>query len=901
MFLSKKIIQLWKNKSITFKFGVGISLLLFLIVLVSLTGFFSLRYVSHLDVSIEVNTEIRRMALEMDRGMERARRLCGEFFFNYPLIGFHKAHENYAQPSVRQTAEVVSLSKALRKKINQADVSQALRRNNINLNLYLSSANRFAETSIESFEFVTLLLTPETGLEAQLENQITGLRFELGSYTDYDALFYEMGNFIHEYRIKRKRFLMQSAFNVMFELKSQIELNERLKIAKKNKIYSRLSQIRNTGNEILAIDIKIKRKLKDFVLQGEAADMVSKNLITIAGNEVKKSQQRIQEMLRLSSLILISVMLAGLVFALLIAYVLNQNITRRIVQLTNTADRMKKGDLDVRAEEGDPDELGLLGRAFNYMAVRLKELILKLEYKVEQRTIELVRSERRFRQLFEHSNSGVIVLQPVDDSQDFVIKDANKAVEKIEKIKRSEVLGQKLTEVFPGVEEFGLLEVFRRVALTGLSEQYPLCHYSDERLQGWRENSVYKLPSGEIVSVYDDKTEEMKGKEERREMAVQLERAKKMEAIGLLAGGVAHDLNNILAGIVGYPELILEDLPEDSSLAAPLRAIHDSGQRATAVVADLLTVARSVANKKTDKNLNSIVSEYMVSPEFMKLISVYPGIEYSLDLFTSEQVINCSSVHVKKCIMNLITNAVEAIDGSGTVLVSTINEVVDKSMAIKKGIKTGEYLVLKVSDTGQGIPQDNIQHIFEPFYTKKVMGKSGTGLGLAVVWNSMLDHDGAALVESSDKGTTFSLYFPVAKQETEIVGENNLEQENLMGNGEEILIVDDEPQLRVLAKRFLEKLGYMGTCVASGEEALDYIKQKKVDLVLLDMQMEPGMNGCQTYQSIIEHRPDQKAVIASGFSESDDVKKAMTLGVSEFLLKPYSRDQIGVAVKNALK
>lgn len=133
------------------------------------------------------------------------------------------------------------------------------------------------------------------------------------------------------------------------------------------------------------------------------------------------------------------------------------------------------------------------------------------------------------------------------------------------------------------------------------------------------------------------------------------------------------------------------------------------------------------------------------------------------------------------------------------------------------------------------------------------------------------------------------------------MGDNNFEQENLTGNGEEILIVDDEPQLRIIAKRFLEKMGYTGICVASGEEAVEYIKHKKVDLVLLDMQMEPGMNGCQTYQSIIEYQPDQKAVIASGFSESDDVKKAMTLGVSEFLVKPYSKDQIGVAVKNALK
>lgn len=901
MSLREKIIQVWKNLSINLKFSTGISLFLFLITLVSLTGFFPLRFVAKLNEFIVANTEIRRMALEMDRGMERARRLCGDFFYNYHLIGLAKAHEDYAQPSVRQTAEVVSISKALRKKISQPAVSLALKEHNIDLNLYLSSAERFAETSIEAFELVTLLTAPDSGLETHLENLITSLPFELSAFPRYEMLFHEIKQFLYEYRIERKRFLMQSAFNVMFKLRSRIEKSKVLTIDKRKRIIAGLEEIEAVGNQILDIDTRINRTLKDFALQGAASDLVSKRLISIAVNEVETAQNRIQEMMKLTVIIISVVTLAGLIFALLIAYVLNKGITGRIVQLTGIADRMRMGDLDARAEEGDPDELGLLGRTFNYMAARLKELVLNLEHKVELRTQELVGSERRFRELFENSNSGVVVYQPVDNGGDFIIKDANSAVEKIEKIDRGDIIGKRVTDIFTGVEELGLLEVFKRVSDTGISEKHPLSYYSDNRLAGWRENSVYRLPSGEIVAVYDDRTDEMRTKEENQEMAERLERAKKMEAIGLLAGGVAHDLNNILAGIVGYPELLLADLPEDSNLAEPIRAIHDSGLRATAVVADLLTVARSVANVKSEKKLNSLIAEYMASPEFMALSSNYPEIRFTVDLISDDQSVNCSSVHVKKCIMNLVTNAVEAIEGGGEIRITTAREEVDAVKSLRKGVNAGGYMVLNVSDNGPGIPAENIQHIFEPFYTRKVMGKSGTGLGLAVVWNTMQDHDGAALVKSGDAGTCFSLYFPVIEEVLNTLELQMDETADIMGHGEEILIVDDEPQLREIAKHFLEKLGYMGTCVASGEEAIEYIRHKKVDLVLLDMQMEPGINGCQTYQSIIEYQPGQKAVIASGYSESEDVKKAMALGVSEFLLKPYSGDQIGIAVKNALK
>jgi CheY-like chemotaxis protein len=179
------------------------------------------------------------------------------------------------------------------------------------------------------------------------------------------------------------------------------------------------------------------------------------------------------------------------------------------------------------------------------------------------------------------------------------------------------------------------------------------------------------------------------------------------------------------------------------------------------------------------------------------------------------------------------------------------------------------------------------------------MGRSGTGLGLAVVWNSVIDHGGAVLVESSSKGTSFDLYFPASRRE--IVREKRNEgMESLKGNGERILVVDDEPQQLDIASRMLKVLGYDVACAGSGEKAIDYLRENSVDLVLLDMLMDPGINGRQTYERIIEIHPNQKAVIASGFSENEDVCQAQQLGARGFIKKPYSIEQLGRIIKEEM-
>lgn len=247
--------------------------------------------------------------------------------------------------------------------------------------------------------------------------------------------------------------------------------------------------------------------------------------------------------------------------------------------------------------------------------------------------------------------------------------------------------------------------------------------------------------------------------------------------------------------------------------------------------------------------------------------------------------------------MNLVVNAFEAIEGSGTVVISTKNRYIDTPL---KEIRIGEYVVLSVLDDGSGILPNDLEKIFDPFYTKKVMGRSGTGLGLTLVWNTLYDHGGHINVKSDEKGTVFELYFPAVREATSETKEE-LELAHLKGNGESILVVDDEQTQGEIACHVLNLLGYETKAVASGEEAVEYVKEQAVDLLLLDMIMEPGINGRETYEKIIKIHPGQKAVIASGWAESDEVRKAMELGVARYIRKPYTLAQIGQVIKEALE
>ncbi len=377
-------------------------------------------------------------------------------------------------------------------------------------------------------------------------------------------------------------------------------------------------------------------------------------------------------------------------------------------------------------------------------------------------------------------------------------------------------------------------------------------------------------------------------------------RSKKMESLGLLAGGVAHDLNNILSGIVSYPELLLLEISEDDKFRKSIEVIRDSGQKASAIVQDLLTVARGVAIAKEPINLNEIINEYLASPDLQLLKQYHPDISINLSLDDNLKNIMGSKVHLRKILMNLVSNGCEAMQHSGRVLISTANCYLDKPFRGYEEVEEGGYVILSVIDQGSGILETDIERIFEPFYTKKVMGRSGTGLGLAVVWNVIQDHEGYVNVSSSETGTAFHVYFPVTDQSTTNF-KSSLNIVELEGKGELILIVDDISSQRIITSSILEKLKYKVVSVPSGEIAIDYLKEKDVDLVILDMIMDPGMSGKETYRKMLEVNPQQKAIIVSGFAETEEVKETLEFGASCFLKKPLNIQELGLAVKNVFQ
>jgi PAS domain S-box-containing protein len=404
----------------------------------------------------------------------------------------------------------------------------------------------------------------------------------------------------------------------------------------------------------------------------------------------------------------------------------------------------------------------------------------------------------------------------------------------------------------------------------------------------------------EVLCIGNDISDLKRADQEKKELQLRLQRAQKMEAIGTLAGGVAHDLNNILSGIVSYPELLLMDLPEDSPLRKPILTIKKSGERAAAIVQDLLTLARRGVETSEIINLNQIVSDYLASPEFSKVVMNHPAI--STELHLDEQLLNIigSPVHLAKTVMNLVTNAAEAMPSGGTIVLRTENRHLEKQKIGYGEPLNGDYVTLTVSDTGIGIKPDEIERIFEPFYTRKAMGRSGTGLGMAVVWGTVKDHRGHIDIRSSvGEGTDIILYLPATHRQVRQRDEDT-PLETFKSQGETVLLVDDNREQIDIASEMLNRLGYLVLTASSGEEALDVLSQRAADLVVLDMIMAPGINGLETFKRIQALRPGQKAVIASGYSESAQVREAQRLGAGAYIKKPYLLHTFACAIRTEL-
>ena len=392
-----------------------------------------------------------------------------------------------------------------------------------------------------------------------------------------------------------------------------------------------------------------------------------------------------------------------------------------------------------------------------------------------------------------------------------------------------------------------------------------------------------------------------------------------MEALAQLAGGVAHDLNNILSGIVSFPDLLLAQMKIDDPQRTALKTIRDSGVRAASVVQDLLSVTRPIPRATTAVCINSIVHGFLESPEGLSLTLDNPDVQIELALDPELPDINAAPVDLTKVLINLVINAIDAIEAldekPAKGVLSICTRVEQRDEVSRPLLKRDDYVVLKVADTGIGMDHEEQQRIFEPYYSSKKLGRSGTGLGLTAVWNVVDLLNGRVFVDSSPEGTVFELFFPAAEHQQQ--PQQQQQQQSMLsseslpglahegellntGDGQRVLVVDDEETQRVLISAMLATLGYQSTRASSGKEAVDLLGSEAFDLIVVDMVMPPGMNGIETIQQLRRISPAQKVIVSSGLLEAEEIRELAGLGVSTILTKPYKLTELAQALGSEL-
>ncbi len=466
---------------------------------------------------------------------------------------------------------------------------------------------------------------------------------------------------------------------------------------------------------------------------------------------------------------------------------------------------------------------------------------------------------------------------------------------------KSEIIGKYFSDFLkPGWEE-NLKEHFPKIKTTGevWGTQLELRRKDGSYIDAQFDGKILKNSDGEFVQTYcvfKDISVEKQLEEQVEKQGIALMQAHKMEAIGNLAGGIAHDFNNILASMMGFTELILLDAPKGTEIRSHLEEILRSGQRAKKLVKQILTFSRKEELEKKPIPINSVITE-VVS---LMRATTPSNIEIKTRTGPDSIVVNANATQMNQVIMNLVTNAVHAMDDNGIIEITSRQIHFDHSDVLQyPDLEAGEYVKISVSDTGCGIAGENIDAIFEPYYTTKTRGK-GTGLGLAVVHGIIKLHHGHIHVQSEQgKGTTVNVYLPLADQPL-IESATPAAHETARGS-ERILFVDDEPVIVRLQKRILERLGYLVTSTTNSLDALEKFRTNpdSFHLIITDATM-PHMTGEKLCEAAKKIRPDIPVILCTGYSEKVSEETATKFSIDAFLMKPVEPDQLLNTIRKLL-
>jgi PAS domain S-box-containing protein len=383
---------------------------------------------------------------------------------------------------------------------------------------------------------------------------------------------------------------------------------------------------------------------------------------------------------------------------------------------------------------------------------------------------------------------------------------------------------------------------------------------------------------------------------ERQQLEAEVRRAQKMEAVGTLSGGLAHDFNNLLQVIIGYTSLASMKFKPDDAVYQQLEAVMEAAWRGNDITRQLLTVSRKTESRKQPLALNPLVKNVSKLLEHTIPKMIFLQQELGGDLWT----VNADSAQLEQVLMNLAVNAKHAMPDGGSLIFETRNtELGVQYCRLHPGLKPGNYVMLSVTDTGCGMDKKTQSHIFEPFFTTRAPDE-GTGLGLAMVYGIVKKHDGHLLCYSEvGEGTSFKVYLPAFGKDIEVVQWEPEVVQQTSGT-ETVLLVDDEPSIRHLAKGLLTKAGYTVLLAANGQEALDlYAKEgNKIEFVILDLNM-PVMGGIECLGALQERAPDLPVLLASGFALNEETGKLISNKVG-YIGKPYQEKEFLIKIREII-
>jgi PAS domain S-box-containing protein len=477
----------------------------------------------------------------------------------------------------------------------------------------------------------------------------------------------------------------------------------------------------------------------------------------------------------------------------------------------------------------------------------------------------------------------------------------NPAAERIFGFTKDEVLGKHSHLLLVPKESLAFVErIFTQIAAGEAVSSVSDNVTKDGRLISCQWHAApLKRPDGTVVgimSMAQDISERKQAEATRAKLEAQLRQSQKMEAVGTLAGGIAHDFNNMLAAIIGYCELALMDLEDDSLAALRVHKVLKAAHRATELVRQILTFSRQEEHERKPIKLQPIIDEALT----LLRASLPSSIEIRTNIDAGASSILGDSTRIHQVLMNLCTNAWHAMgEDAGVLELSLATVQVDFDFAnAHPGLKPGPHVRLVISDTGTGIDRAMLDRIFEPFFSTKPPG-SGTGLGLAVVHGIIKQFGGVITVYSEvGRGTTFNIYLPAHDRDAATALTSTFVPR---GKGEHILFVDDEETLASLGKSMLQRLGYRVTTQISSVEALKIFRAHPLDfdLVITDQTM-PHMSGAEFAKVLLEIRPQLPVILATGYSTAINPEKAQAIGIREFLLKPNTAQSLGEAIHRAL-